>query len=354
MQSIVTLFLSFRGLIARLKKNNTKFGYFSVVLLATLATACGQWQGETSIAHEIHATNGSISSSLSSDGRYNLVSTLTQGIYLWDRQQNQVKYQWAHQATDNNLVLLTAFAPDNSYAITADNHSFVLWQLATGQAAGYISIEQSKIRDVAIANQGRSILVGQSDGKASFITTSDGNRLEFLGHSEKINTVDLSDNGRYALTGSNDNTAYLWDTQTGQGIHQFNHQSRVTKVAFDQGRRYVFTADSKNQALIWDLVTGQKVSRLQHRARQKIFTSVRFNRAGTLLVTGSPSREISLWQVATGKLLQSWRVKPKENSKNPSAVVYSVAFLNDDQQIISTSSAGITEVWSVSTDALSE
>ena len=165
-------------------------------------------------------------------------------------------------------------------------------------------------------------------------------------HSEKINAVDLSPNGYYALTGGNDYAAYLWDTRTAQVIHRFNHGSRVTQVALDKQGRKAFTADSQKQAQIWDITTGELISNLQFTSRQQIFSAAQFNGDATLLATGSPSRKIAVWDVATGKLQQKWLVAAKKDSRPASAVVYDLTF--KDSQLISTSSSGLVETWQIS------
>lgn len=294
-----------------------------------------------------HAIDSSYSATLSADGQYSVVSSIHHGLSLWDVKENALKYQWSHQGSEKNLVLVSAISPDNSFALTADRDNFALWDIATGESAAFVKVKDSNIRDVAISNGGQHILIGKSSGVVVHITSADGRRLEFLGHQEKINSVALSDNGRYALTGSNDYVAYLWDTQTGQVIHRFNHPSRVTKVALDPTRRFAFTADSQKQAQIWDLKDGKAISRLKYTARQNVFSAVRFNQDGTLLATGAPSRKLTLWDVKTGKKLQDWTVAPRKQSRPKGAVVHSVAFINNDTQLLSESSSGLAETWAI-------
>ncbi|WP_423811277.1 WD40 repeat domain-containing protein, partial [Pseudoalteromonas nigrifaciens] len=199
------------------------------------------------------------------------------------------------------------------------------------------------IRDIAISNQGRSVLYGRSDGVVVFVNLETGRRIEFLGHQDKVNTVDLSPNGRFALSGSNDYVAYFWDTRTGQVIHRFNHPTRVTQVTLDPQGRYAFTADSMAQANVWKLTTGDLVSKLKYIARQKIFTAVRFNDQGDLLATGSPNKRVDLWQIPSGEKIQTWQVTPREGSKPKSAVVLDVTFTDNGRSLLTESSSGIAE-----------
>lgn len=310
----------------------------------------------------------------------------------------------SNATADNNFVLATAISFDDSHALLADKHRFSLWHLASGENIGYWQLPQatvsyrtssqenannnqlydvvtphhcepsslqagqgceftSDIRAIDVSNQGQQLLLGKSDGKVLHINLTTGRRLEFLGHQQTlfdddsgetfhlnnaINSVALSPNGHFALSGSSDQSAYLWDTRTGQVVYKFQHQARVVMVALDPKGKFAFTADSKKGAKIWDLSNGQQISQLAITARQQIFTSARFNQAGTMLVTGSPNQKLTLWQTASGKKLQQWLVTPRKNSRPASAVVYSASFINNDSQIISESSAGLSEIWNIS------
>ena len=294
-----------------------------------------------------HAVEGSYAADISNDGRYSVVSSIHHGLSLWDLDNNALKYNWSEQAnSSDNLVLALDISNNNSHAVAASKETFSLWNIESGQAEGYWKVRNSNIRDIASSNYGETLLIGKSNGVVVYLTVATGHRLEFLGHSERINSVDLLPNGRVAISGGNDFVAYVWDTQSGQVIYRFNHNSRVSKVGLDIYGRYAFSADSMKGAHIWDLKTGKLISQLQGTKRQEIFTSIRFSKDGKTLVTGSPSRKVSLWDVATGKRLSDWKVSPKDTKRPSGAVVYSVAF-RDNSHILTESSSGYTELWPV-------
>ncbi len=348
--------------------------WFPLLVIVFLLAGCSGRDTPTNSWE--HAADGSYSAALSRDGHLALVSSVHHGIGLWDLEHNQLKYRWDHQQQSDNLVLSVALSDDGNYAITADSHTFVIWHTDSGEAEGYWNMgsdpecvtrylsEQAldpalaenqhnaqqqcllRIRDVAISNNGRHVLLGLGNGKVVFQDMDSGRRLEFLGHQEKINTLALSPNGRYALTGGNDYVAYLWDTRTAQPLYRFVHPSRVTKVALHHNGKYAFTADSKRQATIWDLSTGQPVSQLQFEHRQNVFSAVRFSDDGSLLATGAPSRALVLWDTQTGKQLQQWHVTPRTDTRPESAVVHAVSFFGDNS-LLTESSAGLAETWPI-------
>jgi WD40 repeat protein len=315
--------------------------FIIIVILNT--TACSQPESNVVNSHQ-HAVKGSYAAALNNDGSLAVVSSINDGLSVWDITNNAMRYQWRHQSGSDNLVFAIDISGDDTFVVTAERTKFAVWSLESGENIGYWQIQASSIRDIAISNQGRFVLYGRGDGKVVHIDLKTGRRIEFLGHTEKVNAVDLSPNGYYALSGANDYSAYLWDTRTGQVVHRFSHPSRVTQVALDRKGRIAFTADSKKQASIWNLQTGQHISNLQYQARQKIFSAIRFNADATLLLTGSPARSIDLWDVLTGNKLQTWQVSAKKDTRPKSAVVYDIAF-GDNNQIISESSNGLSEIW---------
>lgn len=322
--------------------------YYSVfAVLSVLLAACGTYQKESAIEFK-HTEDGTQAADISADAKISVVSSIGLGLLVWDLEYNQKVYQWGYKGDGEtiNLVSTLKISYDTSYVVSADRDSFALWSLQSGEPEGFWRIDESTIRDVAVANQGTTILVGRSNGKVLMLEPFTNRRLEFLGHTEKINSVDISPNGYYALTGGNDYVAYLWDTRSGQVVYRFDHPSRVTKVVIDPKGRYLFTADSQNTARIWDVQTGQEVSSLNIFQRQVIFSAVEFSDDGKTLLTGSPNRLLALWDVATGEKLNGWRVRPNTKAVGNSAIVYGVGFYNQNQ-IISESSSGWAEVWDI-------
>lgn len=321
--------------------------YFFSVLLFCGLLGCGTYHKESALEFQ-HAEDGSMAADISADAKISVVSSIDLGLLVWDLEFNQKVYQWGYKGEGEtvNLVSNVKIANDTSYVVSADRESFAIWNLESGEPEGFWRIDESTIRDVAVADQGTSVLVGRSNGKVLMLEPFTGRRLEFLGHTERINSVDISPNGYYALTGGNDYVAYLWDTRSGQVVHRFDHPSRVTKVAIDPKGRYLFTADSQKTARIWNAQTGEEVSSLQFIRRQMIFSAVDFSQDGTQLLTGSPNRLLALWDVQTGEQLNGWRVKPNDKAVGNSAIVYGVGFYNDNQ-VISESSSGWAEVWDI-------
>lgn len=317
-----------------------------ILVACYLFMACSDQQSNPK-AQMKHAIEGAYAANISNDGKFAVVSSIHHGLSYWDLEKNALLYSWSQQQDSaDNLVLAVDIADNNSHVVTANREAFALWDTKTGKSDGYWQVRSSNIRDIVVSNNGNHVLIGKSDGTVVHVTIDTGRRLEFLGHSEKINSIDMLPNGRIAISGGNDFTAYVWDTLSGQVIYRFNHPSRVTKVALDPKGRFAFSADSKKAAHIWDLKTGKLISSLKYTHRQEVFSSVQFSAKGDYLLTGAPSRKVSLWQLTTGERIKSWFVTPRDDIRPAGAVVYSVAF-RDNNHILTESSAGFGELWQI-------
>ncbi|QRK80437.1 hypothetical protein [Shewanella sp. LZH-2] len=283
----------------------------------------------------------SYSASLSSDGTLAIVATQNQGVQCWDLTQHTLKYQWVHGDL-NTGVASTAISPNGEFAASLSRDSVALWTIADGKSVGWWSLPASG-ESVAVANNG-VLLIGLNDGSVMSLNAAKTALIKFLGHKERVNTVALSADGRIALTGSNDMQAILWQAQTGQPIHTWDLGSRVTKVALNDSGSLSFTNGSTNEAKIWDNSSGKLLNQLAINRRQMTFSAVRFTEQDKQLLTGTPAREVILWQRSSGKPIAQWQIALTKNSQNRGAVVYSVA-IRDTNKVVSISSQGLVETW---------
>lgn len=325
---------------------NQYLRHIRLLLPILLLTACSP-SGDSPTAQWQHAVEGAYAADISNDAKLSAVSSIHHGLSLWDIDKSALRFNW-NQEQDNadNLVLALDIANNNSHVVTANRNNFALWNTQTGESEGFWQIRESSIRDIKVADNGRHVLIGKGNGTVVHVNVDNGRRLEFLGHQERVNSIDLMPNGRVAMSGANDFSALVWDSVSGQVIYRFNHPSRVTKVALDPKGRFAFSADSKKSANIWDLKTGELISQLKYTNRQEVFSSVRFSEDGKTMVTGAPTRKVSLWNVTTGERLQSWRVSPRKDIRPAGAVVYSAAF-KDNSHILTESSSGYAELWQI-------
>ncbi|MFA0520130.1 hypothetical protein AB4501_24605, partial [Vibrio sp. 10N.222.55.E8] len=79
--------------------------------------------------------------------------------------------------------------------------------------------------------------------------------------------------------------------------------------------KMAFTSDSGNHATIWNLETGESQAQLQSWSRQLIFSSARFSDDGNLLVTGTPSSQVSVWNTHDGQRISRYDAEPLKDAR---------------------------------------
>ncbi len=319
-----------------------------LVLLSTIFVLLGCEQKTQSVVEWPHAAVGVLDAVVSRDGKFSLVSSVNFGAGYWDLEKNQLLFQWRHQQNSESAITAVNLSPDGTRAITADENTFIIWNTTSGKAYGYWQAP-ADIRAVAISNKGRYVLLGLGSGLAVFIDMNTGRRIEFTAHrKEAVASVDLSANGAWAFTGGNDYRAILWSTVSGKPQQLFEHKTRVTKVKLGRNGKQAFTSGTLGNAHIWNIATGEKVSELQLKKREYVISAAEFSSDGKWLATGAPGRDINLWEVATGKRLKRFKARTRKQGKPSGAIIYGIGFDQSENFLISESSAGFGEKWSLS------
>ena len=323
-----------------------KFTLINVVILSFLIvslSACNSSQ--KAIEEARHAAVGTIDAVISKDAKYAIISSVNHNVGYWDLEKNQLLFTWKHSDDPKDGIISTNISPDSTRAITADSRNFTIWNTTSGKSYGYWKAP-AKIRAIAISNKGRYVLLGLEDGRAIHIDMNTGRRLEFTGHrQEAVASVDLSANGLWAFTGGADYRAILWNTKTGKPKRLFEHDTRVTKLALSYSGEKAFTAGTLGNAFVWDLTTGEQISALNLKSREYNITAARFSHNDQKLATGAPRRDISLWDISSGDRINQWRARTRDQGKPSGAIIYAVAFTQDDQFLYTESSAGFGEKW---------
>jgi WD40 repeat protein len=322
----------------------------SFCLIVLFFPACQQT--EKALEESQHSAVATLDAVISKDAKFAVVSSVNHGVGYWDLEKNSLLFNWSHSSDSesniNNGIIATNISPDSSRVITADSRNFSIWNSNSGKSYGYWRAP-AKIRAVALSNKGRYVLLGLNDGRAIHLDMNSGRRLEFTGHrAESVASVDLSANGKWAFTGGADHRAVLWNTKTGKPKRLFEHKTRVTKMRLSSSGKYAFTAGTLGNAHIWDLTTGQKVSSLELGQREYVIVSASFSHDEKLLATGAPGKDVSLWDVETGKRLSQRYARTRNPWKPSGSIIYAVEFTTDDRFIYTESSSGYGEKWSTS------
>ncbi len=298
--------------------------------LAVLLAGCNRTEDPTNW-HE-YAVQGVYSASLSEQGHYALIGSIQHGASLWDTTTNARLFSWNHKAGEYSIIVASALAPDESFAVTAGQQDLTLWSLITGKPVWYWS-SPAEILSMDLNPGADFALLGLANHEAVYFDIKNGGVSRTLHHDSRVRSVDLSQDGRLALTGSDSYRARLWDLQSGEVLHTLEFGNVVDTVAFSPDGRLAFTSGSLDKAVIWDTRSGETRQTLSDFGslfqRRMSFLCARFSASGEQLLTGSAAGIVQLWDVDSGQELKRWNLHKRAAYGPTSTGVYAVAFSSE-------------------------
>jgi WD40 repeat protein len=315
-----------------------------LLLSITAFTGCSDKGKE--LKHWLHEDTGSYGAVISDDSRYLLTGSIGGYGRVWDVDQGKVLYSVQHEDNDEGGIIAADFSADSQYLVTIEQQSIARWRVSNGKLVGYWSWPD--LRDVAISANGRYALIAMKANQAIYFDMQQGKMVYVFPHHEKINSVALSRDGRFALTGSDDWHASLWDLKTGKHIWARNMQYKIAHVELSDDGNMAFANAFVGQARIYATnKEGALLSELDIKSRGMTVVSADFSDDGSLLATGRASKGIDIWDIKTGKLLKTWLPEVKHLVQPDSATILDLKISADNTQLLSESSAGIGQLWSL-------
>jgi WD40 repeat protein len=246
----------------------------------------------------------------------------------------------------NGAITSAALAPDGKLLATTGGDRVVrLWDTATGKGIDELTGHRGVVTEAAFSPDGRLILTaGQYEKPRLWDAATRKPVRDLEGAVGGVTALAISpDAGRAAVAQSRGNRVLLWDLMTGRQLDSLQTQGPVSFLTFApsgrvlaaagpqqidlydaRSRRWVqqvrgpggqllamaFSPDSRLIASAWsdgnvwlsETLTGRPRLRLETKAGIKGLT---FAASGRLLLTAGDDRSIRVWDVSTGKSLQS-------------------------------------------------
>ncbi|CAD6227587.1 GSCOCG00001267001-RA-CDS [Cotesia congregata] len=172
------------------------------------------------------------------------------------------------------------------------------------------------ITEVKYNREGDLIFSASKDKKPNVWWSANGERLgTFNGHNGSIWCMDVDWNTKFFMSGSGDNTLRLWDCQTGKEISQIQTNSSVRTCAFSFSANMavystdkalghqceMFIIDTRNVDSM--LAEGPAIIRIPINGPR--ISSILWGALDETIITGHEDGEINIWDVSTGKKLNS-------------------------------------------------
>ena len=315
----------------------------TALLIAIVLSAC-----DSSMTPEKsweNSVKGLYTASLSNDGKFSIIGSITHGGSLWQSSNNKRTFDWNHKQGEYSNIIASGFSPDGHFALTADHQTLVLWSTSTGKALTYWTAP-NEVLSLDLTPNAQYALLGLGDFSAVLFDVQRGGIKRTFYHQNQVRSVALSANGEVAITGSEDNTAKLWNIRSGEKLFEWLHEDEVVTVAISPEGDKAFSVAKYDKAVLWDTRSGKSLGELPLRPtaikRGQAFTSAKFSAAGKLLLTGNSDRLVQLWSTKTLKELASWRVPKRDPWKPTSASIVALSFSNKSKTYYAIASNGFT------------
>jgi WD40 repeat protein/serine/threonine protein kinase/DNA-binding SARP family transcriptional activator len=294
------------------------------------------------------------------------------------------------------------FSPDGTRLATSSEDGKVkVWDISS-RGGGHEWLTLAGAGGLAYSPDGSRLAVGSEDGDVHIYEAASGKEvLALKGHEGRVNAITFDPSGStLATAGFVDGTARIWDAASGQELATVDlarprrDESRpcrlrptsvtqVFDVAFGSGGTILATGGwvGPSSTLLWDAATGERQRVLRQdpkkdqwgravdfspdgklvagegwgnvfvwsvedggmvaRMREQQVTALAFSPDGRRLVTGSLEGGLKVWEVETGRQLDSL-------SGNLGQVV-DLAFSPDGAVLATSSSDGTLRLWDVGT-----
>ncbi len=217
-------------------------------------------------------------------------------IYLWNTAEDRIEQTLsAHTA----VVWSLAFSPDGATLASGSNdYSLRLWDVETGRAIHALQGYNSQLWAIVPLEDGRVIASASGNGRIRLHDREAGTTFRMPDvHEGAIRALAVNPDGRMLASAGMDQSIRLWDV----GAHLLRrtlsgHTGAIFGLAFSPDGRMLASAGGDHTVRLWRPLTGQQHQVLTE--PQGRVSSVAFSADGALLAAGGYDHHLYLWDVS--------------------------------------------------------
>ena len=258
------------------------------------------------------------------------------------------------------------FSSDSRYLIKASNNdAFVKYDLSTGALVTTYAAKVENLRSVSTSRDGK-LLALCTEKSITVYNANNGDSIKsiFPEDEANLNQASFTMDGKRVLIASDNNTVMVYDIASGKKVGELTGflnardkggltydpnsywEAHIAKYLRFKGS-VVLSKDNKTllrgkfgaKAKRWDIATGKSV--MEYVGHEKAVLCYRYNRDGSILVTGGADGTLIFWDVEKGDTLRTIK-----SYREP---VLDVNFSHDESRIISSSWDGTVKIHEVAT-----
>lgn len=263
-------------------------------------------------------------------------------IYLLDSANGSIL--WKNDVQEQNLEIIS-FSPDEKRIVLVfskenEKTNIEFWSVETGELETAFSSDVKIFDSFSFSRNGKLLLFGNFEGKATFINSSNGKIIKNIAlkpcgslQDTFSNKTEFSPNLNYLVARCRNKTV-ITNTATGRVL-------RILKMKTDFEKTIGFSGDEKT-LILQDL--GYKIFKFSNGSVTNVnnfdlWFSVELNYDGSLLMnnTDYKKRGLEIAELSSGKVIKNFESHP--------GAIKNLVFNADGSRFASASSDGIVRVW---------
>ena len=259
-------------------------------------------------------------------------------LRIWDARNLRM----LHALQAQSRVFKAAFHPKRPWMMSLEivGKALQYWDLSTSTLKGKHSAHTGFSYDVAFHPKQPWLASVGLDRKIRLWDRRTGQIIRiFRGHKAGVTELKFHPGGKWLASSSKDRTVRLWDVRTGLTTKVLTDQRILFRtLTFHTTKPWLAATGNHSPIVIWNWQTGARVKELMPPKGES--SSLAFHPSKSWLISNK-TEDIHLWDVETGKLLQTFQGHKKSIS--------SIGWSRDGSFIYSGGEDGTIYRWSPET-----
>src|SRR5579871_4127378 len=260
-----------------------------------------------------------------------LVNRDGEGVYLDERQLEEVRRQWPDQAA---MGLIQEAVRLSAHVILRDPCQFasqVVGRLLMHRENGVVRQFTDHVGSAAPKPWLRPLNAALCGPGTALVRILEG-------HAGSVFSVGVSADGARAVSASSDKTLKVWDLETGRAPRTLEgHTGEVWSVAVSPDGQRAVSASSDKTLKVWDLETGREIRTLSGHGHWVVSAAMMGD--AKRAVSASWDKTLKVWDLESGSELRTLT--------GHSGVVFAVAVTADGKRAVSASNDKTLKLWDV-------